>query len=336
MKKRILSLLLAFLMAFSSVSTSVFAVDTVDENAVIGRTAKFTTQFPYLWSDPTNASSQIIVSAEALPEVVRIVSVHYFGTSTILYEIEAADGSAWPEAYKDYRYVDSAKLELLPQVNPTVSIVDKDGNPIGESGIFLPEGEKITVSAQLNTRTAATYQWQICYNNADGLWADLYGATNAQLPISGAMLRNVVDYYGKTFVRCVVTSNGQQITSDPIPVTMTAAPISYRLDTSRAESGAHYDEVSPADSTVKYAITVLFKYADTEQVWTSYLTQGQDYILDLECPDIPGYIPENGQNRVTRNITNIQENITIVVQYVPDYVDFVVEHYCQFVDKDDY
>ena len=336
MKKRILSLLLAFLMAFSSVSTSVFAVDTVDENAVIGRTAKFKTQFPYLWSDPTNASSQIIVSAEALPQVVRIVSVHYFGTSTILYEIEAADGSAWPEAYKDYRYVDSTKLELLPQVNPTVSIVDKDGNPIGESGIFLPEGEKITVSAQLNTRAAATYQWQICYNNADGLWADLYGATNAQLPISGAMLRNVVDYYGKTFVRCVVTSNGQQITSDPIPVTMTAAPISYRLDTSRAESGAHYDEVSPADSTVKYAITVLFKYADTEQVWTSYLTQGQDYILDLECPDIPGYIPENGQTRVTRNITNIQENITIVVQYVPDFVDFVVEHYWQFVDKDDY
>ena len=80
MKKRILSLLLAFLMAFSSVSTSVFAVDTVDENAVIGRTAKFKTQFPYLWSDPTNASSQIIVSAEALPQVVRIVGVHYFGT----------------------------------------------------------------------------------------------------------------------------------------------------------------------------------------------------------------------------------------------------------------
>jgi uncharacterized repeat protein (TIGR02543 family) len=150
------------------------------------------------------------------------------------------------------------------------------------------------------------------------------------------MLRNVVDYYGKTYVRCVVNTGAEEIISDPIPVTLTEAPASYQLSTPRAEAGIRYDEPSPADSTVKFAITVLFKYADTEQVWTSYLTQGQDYILDLECPTIPGYVPENGQTRVTQNIVNIQSNITIVVQYVPDYVDFVVEHYWQYVDKDEY
>ncbi|MBO5323631.1 MAG: InlB B-repeat-containing protein [Oscillospiraceae bacterium] len=338
MKKRILSLLLAFLMAFSSVSTSVFAVDTATEPSVIGRTAKFTTQFPYLWSDPTNSASQVIVNGSLLPEKVKIVGVHVYSSSLTLYEIEAAEGYTWPEEYKAYRYVDSTKLELLEEVipGPNVSIVDKNGTPIPEEGLFLPEGEKITVSAQLSARAAATYQWQICYNNASLQWADLYGATASDLPISGAMLRNVVDYYGKTYVRCVVTTGDEKVISDPVPVTMTAAPVSYRLPSNRAEATARYEEVSPVDSTVQYAITVLFKYADTEQVWTSYLAAGSDYILDIPCPEIPGYIPKNGQTRVTQNITNIQSNVTIIVEYEPDEVDFVVEHYWQYVDRDEY
>lgn len=339
MKKRILSLLLSFLIALSCVPTSIFAVGTVADTSIIGRTAKFTTQYPYLWSDPTNASSQIILSAGALPEFVKIVGVHRYGTSTVLYEIEAAEGYTWPEEYKQYRYVESTKLELIEEIVPeiNVAVVDQNGDSIAEDGLFLPQGEKITISAQGTEGQEATYQWQICYNNANLLWADLYGATEKELSVSPAMFRNVVDYYGKSFVRCVATVGETVGVSEPVPVTLTeTAPRMFAAARSYSAAATAADETVPADTTVKYAITVLFKYADTEQSWVAYLAEGEDYILDIPCPEIPGYVPKNGQTRVTRNITDIQSNITIIVEYEPDYVDFVVEHYWQFVDKDEY
>lgn len=335
MKKRIIALVLAMVSLFTVAPASVFTVDAASGENVVGRTAKFTTQYPYVWSDPTNAASQLIVRADELPEKVRIVGVYTYGSSTVLYELEAADGSAWPEAYKNHRYVESTKLELLPEeYSKTVSIVDADGNPISSQGLYLAQGQSTRVAVPENFEPDAVYQWQICYNNADMLWVDLYGANEKQLRMSCAMLRNVVDYYGKTYVRCAVTVGREVRISDPVPVSVIQA--AFQKNTTRVQTQTGTQEPALTDSTVKYAITVLFKYADTEQVWTSYLAQGQDYILDIECPTIPGYVPENGQTRVTENIVNIQSNVTIVVQYVPDYVDFVVEHYWQYVDKDEY
>ena len=339
MKKRILSLLLAFLLVVSSMPTPIFAVDTSAEPPVIGRLAKFTTQYPYLWSDPTNVASQTIVNGNLLPERVKIVGVHVYSSTVTLYKIEAAEGYTWPEEYKQYRYVESTKLELIEEVvsEVNVAVVDQNGDPIDEDGLFLPQGEKTTISAQGAESQNTTYQWQICYNNANLLWADLYGATEKELSVSPAMFRNVVDYYGKTFVRCVATVGETVGVSEPVPVTLTeTAPMMFAAARSYSAAATAADEVIPADTTVKYAITVLFKYADTEQSWVAYLAEGEDYILDIPCPDIPGYIPKNGQARVTQNITDIRSNITIIVEYEPDEVDFVVEHYWQFVDRDEY
>ena len=348
MKKRILSLLLAFLLVISSMPTPIFAVDTAAEHSAVGHLAKFTTQYPYLWSDPTNVATQTIVNGNLLPERVKIVGVHVYSSTVTLYEIEAAEGYTWPEEYKQYRYVESTKLELIEEIVPeiNVAVVDQNGDLIAEDGLFLPQGEKTTISAQGAEGQNATYQWQICYNNANLLWAELYGATEKELSVSPAMFRNVVDYYGKTFVRCVATVGETVSISDPVPVTLTEnTPAVFAASRMQAAAtvasneavvAAANEEVMPADTTVKYAITVLFKYADTEQSWVAYLAEGKDYILDIPCPEIPGYVPKNGQTRVTRNITDIQSNITIIVEYEPDYMDFVVEHYWQFVDKDEY
>ena len=228
-----------------------------------------------------------------------------------------------------------------PQLSgDAVSIVDGDGNDV-TGGLRLAEGTKTSISAW-PAGSASSYQWQICVNNADQRWIDIYGATSKGLLVSPAMFRRMIDYYGKTYVRCVTTSGENTLTSAAIPVIVEEAVPPQEKMMMFASRPASYaaapaaDEGGESGTEIQYSITILWQYAGMEQSWVSHLAAGEDYVLDVPCPEIPGYIPKNGQTSITQTIINIQSDITIKVEYVPDFVDFKVEHYHQKVTGNDY
>ena len=114
---------------------------------------------------------------------------------------------------------------VLPE-NPTlpegeaVAILDAQGEAV--TTLSLTEGTKTSISAW-PAADADSYQWQVCYNNANDLWANIYGADEKGLLVSPAMFIHLIDYYGQTAVRCVATLGDETLVSDPIPVTVEEA-----------------------------------------------------------------------------------------------------------------
>ena len=253
---------------------------------------------------------------------------------------------------------------IIPE-NPTlpegeaVSVVDEFGDSVSE-GIYLGEGEKASFSAWADD--ASSYQWQVCYNNANDLWIDIYGANEKGILVSPAMFLNIINYQGETYLRCVVTTGEETVIGEAIPVTVLeavpveAAPMMYAARNISEGSSDQNNGIATAaeeGNAITHSITVSFVYdrfgsihagEEAAQSWTANLPAGGNYTLDVPFPDVPGYRPAKvdnvdiaeGVDRITRTIVNIQAPIAIYVDYVPDYVDFKVEHYWQNIADDNY
>ena len=271
-------------------------------------------------------------------------------------EVDCTETHTWCPCCAGYdcgmEHEDEYKPDIAPVIpsNPEilagedVTVVDEYGEAI--SALSLEEGRKTSISAWPDG-SADSYQWQVCINNGDMLWVDIYGATSKGLLVSPAMFLNIIDYYGETYVRCVAKVDGESKTSDPIPVTVEEAvphervmyatrPANDSVQTTAEDGGA-----IPTDLEVRYTITVSFVYDDTgkeaAQSWVASLSAGQSYVLDIPYPQVAGYVPKGATgDRLTESIVNISEDKIIVVNYVPDYMDFKVEHYWQNVYDDDF
>lgn len=246
--------------------------------------------------------------------------------------------------------------------NPTltpgadVSLVDEWGKPV--TGNFVVQaGKKYSLSAWPNLSGEVTYQWQVCYNNVQMRWVDIYGQTGKGILVNASMFRSLVDAQGITYLRCVTTSGRETMVSEPILILLDEAVSSepaevynarsarYARSARSASAGDEDDGVQTVDDTVKYAVTVKYEVKNVEGVqspepYILYLAEGSNYVVDVEPTPVPGfYVGDAAGNpieRVTETITNIQAPITITVYYWPDYVDFEVHHYQQRVSEDKY
>jgi alpha-tubulin suppressor-like RCC1 family protein len=108
-----------------------------------------------------------------------------------------------------------------------------------------PSDQSTTVggNASFNLTASAagavvTIQWQVLNGN---VWADIAGATAATLTVSGATpTQNGTQY------RAVVSANGQSLTTNPVTLTVTPAPVAPAIS------------VQPADLTVTEPATATF------------------------------------------------------------------------------
>ena len=245
-------------------------------------------------------------------------------------------------------HVDEYKPDTTPVIpeNPTmtpgaeVSIVDEYGDAVTEDGLFLIEGMKSSISAW-PAGGADSYQWQVRYNNANDLWADIQGETGRGILVSPAMFMGVIDHQGSTAIRCVATSGAETKVSAAIPVIVEeAVPMEkVAMFAAAPRSGSTGDATATAETGdgVKYSIIIEFKFPNGDtaaQAWTASLSAGADYVLDVECPDVVGYKPD--RERITETITAISGNMTYTVTYTPDYVDYKVVHHQQNIGDNNY
>ena len=95
-----------------------------------------------------------------------------------------------------------------------------------KEGFALTAGMKSSLSAW-TALTGGSYQWQICYDDANDLWADILGQTGKGMLISPAMILSIAGENGAAKIRCVVTSGATALTSAAIPVWV-AQPLEMR------------------------------------------------------------------------------------------------------------
>jgi len=237
---------------------------------------------------------------------------------------------------------DEYKPDTAPVIpnNPTltpnadVSIVDEYGDAVTAEGLFLEDGTKTSISAW-PIGEADSYQWQICYNNANDLWANIQGETGKGILISPAMFLNIISYQGTAAIRCVATVGGETKVSASIPVTVMEVVPQQEIMMFSDRSGGEKEAVPTAD--VEYSIVIDYKFRDGSKAansWTASLAQGADYILDVESPAVVGYKPD--QARITETITNFTGTRIITVYYDPDIVEFKVIHHQQNITGNEY
>ncbi len=95
-----------------------------------------------------------------------------------------------------------------------------------------------------------------------------------------------------------------------------------------------------------YTISVEYKFSDDSPAYDSYkavYAQGSDIDVQITNPIIPGYkavmsLDDNAENalKTTINYTNLNEDKTIVIYYVPAEVKYRVRYYFQNIENDLY
>ncbi|MBR2037591.1 MAG: InlB B-repeat-containing protein [Lachnospiraceae bacterium] len=224
-----------------------------------------------------------------------------------------------------------------------VSLVDEYGDSITDSFV-LYEGMKSSLSAWTELEGEVSYQWQVCYNNSQMLWVDIYGQTGKGILVSPAMFLSIIDYQAVTYLRCVVTNGSETQVSEPISIVVDEMipQQSVAMFSARSGDSGEENQTQATNEGTSFSIKIYFEFEDGEEAATPYvasLSEGQNWILDVPCPAIAGYAPYYLgviTERITDTITDIQGDVTYTVTYLPDYVDFKVNHYWQEIATNEY
>ena len=243
---------------------------------------------------------------------------------------------------------------VIPE-NPTltpgaeVSVVDASGDPVTRAGMAVAEGTKVSLSAWPEADGEAAYQWQIRYDEANDLWADIRGQTGKGILVSPAMFVNILRQDGSAAVRCVVSSGGEIRSSEPIPLTIArqGGALSGSSDTESTEE-------EPGDDLQEVYLVVQYVYSDGRIAAATDIAEvipGKEHRETYTVPAILGYEATvqdqdaHGSHvrlegdRLTLDYADgelTEEYTVIVIVYQPAYVSYQVLHYLQNIENDEY
>lgn len=238
-----------------------------------------------------------------------------------------------------------------------VSIVDASGNAVTEEGFILAQGMQTSLSAwdTLEEAEDVAYQWQICYDSVQDLWADIQGETKKGILISPAMFLSVLDEEDTALIRCVMTSGGERKVSDEIPVQIDqeeSALLSGRIRETAVADAANA-VVEDNENKVNLVVNYLFhNNTIAASPWAASLPKGAAYSnagTPITIPDIAGYAPvldtapdgvaldtQTRKLTITLSAEQLSNNITVNVIYQPTFTKVTVYHYQQNVTDDNY
>lgn len=214
--------------------------------------------------------------------------------------------------------------------------VTLDGSAAGS--FVLQSYEKKTLTAA-NLKGKATYQWQIRHPEKD-VWINIYDATDKELPVSAALVKNMLNAQGNASLRCRAYTKDYTYLSNAISVKLadlgSSAPNTGDSgSTDGAGSGAPLGSGSPVaddgDEGEKEFVTITIEYelfgyvkqsdgtmkeVSLGQAFTSYVAMLQ-YGSSLEAangkihsPDIVGFKPKlvAGYDSEGNSVLTVKEN----------------------------
>lgn len=216
--------------------------------------------------------------------------------------------------------------------------------------VSVPQHSKDKVILTVENDKSYDYQWQLAINGNVNDWVGILDQTHYYVALSWAMLVNIVDAKGSTYVRCKATKGDTVIVSDPVLVTVSydveesnissqTQPVTQNLRSARSlRSSVATQALDMCTIEIKYIYENGNKAWDS---WTAEILVGSDYSGEVKFPTIVGYLPyfEKDTESTTSyyvNETNVQGSKTYTVTYKPTYVNFTIEHYVQNVLDDNY
>ena len=215
------------------------------------------------------------------------------------------------------------------------------------SSVVLPQDEKITLTVDENA--GKQLKWQICADKSSALWVNISGQTKNFLTLSYAMVGSLLDRSGTTYVRCVADGK----ISTEVKVTLSysvkepAASAKEPVRKAPALKGVNPgEEKSVYTITVNYEFYDSYEFEDGEPAFKSYvatLPEGTHFSTTVNFPEKIGYesyyCGENGEETLCTSHTfdlTVDRDITVTVKYKPKTVVFIVQHYTQNINNDEY
>lgn len=218
--------------------------------------------------------------------------------------------------------------------------------------------EKITISAD-GVEEKATYQWQILHNEKEDVWIDIYDATEKDLPVTLALLGNLLRDDNTAKLRCRAYTEDYAYLTSPITVTVKEpAETEITIPTQNVENPSfnaegdepeHPEFVTVTIEYVKYGYVydlekqkyVLQKQGEAFSPYVATLVYNSSLTTSVNNPTIVGFEPfvgdsETSQPAVEIDLANVKADVTYTVNYKPAQVPYEVHYLFQGIYDDLY
>lgn len=213
--------------------------------------------------------------------------------------------------------------------------------------VEVPQSEKIVLTVP-EVRDA-DYHWQLAINANTNDWVSVSGQTRSFITLGYAMLRNIVDANGMTYVRCKAKIGERELTSDPVLVNISYTVPESSTVFSQESVASVFSSLTSLNGVAQqdleqYVVEIKYLYEDGRTAfgsWSIQIAKGEDYSSTVSFPEIVGYLPyfeDDTESSLSYdvNIENIQADATYTVWYKPAEVSFKINHYIQNILDDNY
>lgn len=214
------------------------------------------------------------------------------------------------------------------------------------------------------------YQWQILHPEENGLWADIYDATENTISVSAALTKNMTNEEGRAYIRCMATAEECTYVTDVVSI-LICEEIKVEAPKYTAP-GDGDDDILPlaegdgdGDEHPEF-VTITVEYEKYEYhfdsvenkyilvymgpAFSSYvatLQYGTSFTDPISVPTIVGFQPSlvddlgfdisiNADGKLHPNIGSLSQNLTFKVDYKPAPVNYEVRYLFQNIYDDMY
>ena len=119
----------------------------------------------------------------------------------------------------------SMLLSILMPITPVAYTgvrnieIQRDGSAIQELDLY--QDEKVLLSVNAEEFDAESYQWQLLYDTAtDPFWISIYDRTGETCEVTYALVKNLLNASGETYIRCCVRSEEREVFSESVHITV--------------------------------------------------------------------------------------------------------------------
>ncbi len=230
------------------------------------------------------------------------------------------------------------------------------------STLDIFEHEKISIFAE-GLFEEATYQWQIQHNEKDDVWINIYDGTDKELPVTLALLGNLLRENNTAQLRCRAYTEDYAYLTMPVTVTVkessdtsviSITPQTQKDPSFMADGDDDLDHPEFVTVTIEYKLVKYIKISENNYDFTEEIDAFNPYIATLVYnsslttsvpnPTVVGFKPYlvDGENlipcdQVSIELTGIKEDKTYKVLYKPsDDVAYRVQYLFQNIYDDLY
>ncbi|MBR3961042.1 MAG: hypothetical protein IKK13_02375, partial [Clostridia bacterium] len=161
--------------------------------------------------------------------------------------------------------------------------------------VLLNENAKLRLTA-VSPEIEGSFNWQIAHPSKPDLWVNIDGAGGNKLWLTSALVSSMTDSSGTAQIRCRVSSDGVEIFSNPLPVTLSYNTASQKSEALiSGEPQRRKMSLRATDSEhITYSVVINYLFNDGTIAFEPYgatIASGSNLTEPIPSPSIVGYEP---------------------------------------------